>query len=271
MFYFCVDDTAVAACTPACARTDRHYTSAWGMQLGRLIKAGFFFPGIILFVLFTTNERVRFEHGLTKITFFFLLAIGLGLAVIVAFTSREHSSVFLLLVFIINNFTLLQHGNLLLLNALLLFCFEILVISSTHVDRWPQEDWWISFSVKKLLPVTMVALACNYATECRYRAVFLKMRALRQQQDDCETEKHVTEELLKHALPDPVLATLKEGRHPAVGSYGTLMFADICNFTSFSGSVTALQLVEILNHVSSKGIMGVFFWFVGLLSVARAH
>ena len=248
MFYFCVDD---AACTTVCRRSDPQYTTHWGMQLGRAIKVGFFFPGIILFVIFTTNERMRFEHGLTKITFFFLLAIGLGLAVIVAFTSRVHSYVFLLLIFIINNFTLLQHGNLLLLNALLLFVFEILVISSSHVDRWANEDWYLSFTLEKLLPVTMVALACNYATERRYRAVFLKMRALRQQQDDYETEKHVTEELLKHALPEAVLSTLMEGRHPAVGSYGTLMFADICDFTSFSGSVTAFKLVEILNHVSS--------------------
>eukprot|EP00937_MAST-01D_sp_MAST-1D-sp2_P001592 g1592.t1 len=249
MAFFCVEDDT---CDVRCDKHSIWYTTAWGLRLGRIIKAGFFFPAIILFVLVMSNEQLRVGRGLTRITFVFLLSMGCALAVLVAYTSRTHAYIFLLLIFVINNFTLLQHGHLFLLNALVILTFELLVRWASQqgqVDRWEGEDWYLSFTFEKLLPLAMVALACNHATEYRYRAVFLQLLQLQQQQEEYKTEKHVTEELLRHALPGSMLATLKEGRYPAVSSYGTVMFADMVGFTAFSGRVTPLELVKILNYM----------------------
>ena len=98
----------------------------------------------------------------------------------VAFTSRMHAHALLLLIFVINNFTVLQCGNLLVINALLVLCFQLVVRwQRDEIDRWHGENWNMSFTLEKLLPVMMASLACNYKTEMRYRQNFLRHRQLK--------------------------------------------------------------------------------------------
>ena len=89
----------------------------------------------------------------------------------------------------------------------------------------------------------------------------------------------MTEELLGNVLPPTILATLHanpdkvithleqylpsdysnssptspccttSNKHPAIAGNGSILFADIVSFTVFSGTVTALELVQILNQM----------------------
>jgi len=62
-------------------------------------------------------------------------------------------------------------------------------------------------------------------------------------------ESEVTDNLLGNTLPAPIIAQLKNNQPGLITAYGTVLFADVVSFTVFSGTVSALELVELLNHM----------------------
>ena len=207
-------------------------------------------PLILIFVLVGTNETLAIKHNLSPITFAFQLAIGLALVVFSAFCSRSNGSYLILgFMYACTNFSILSHATGAVLVALLVLATVAMYSLSERVDSWPGEYWALSFYLEKLLPVTLVSLACDFSTEVSYRHIFLRTRAIARQKLELEEERRVTEELLASTLPPQMVEQLKEGRQPALRASGSVLFCDIVSFTTFSGTVDARRLVEILNRM----------------------
>ncbi len=67
------------------------------------------------------------------------------------------------------------------------------------------------------------------------------------------TEKNRSEALLKHLLPDPIAARLKDGPTTIADGLGsvTVLFADLKGFTSLATELTPAELVQRLDRVFS--------------------
>ena len=116
--------------------------------------------------------------------------------------------------------------------------------------RYPTEKWAYTFSVEKMVPITMAALVCNFVTEMSRRGVFLQVQAIKEQQVQIKAEQVRTEELLTQSLPPTILNELKQGKDVlGISAFGSVLYADIVSFTTFSGTVTAPELVSILNQM----------------------
>ena len=66
-------------------------------------------------------------------------------------------------------------------------------------------------------------------------------------------EKQRGDELLRRILPDPIANRLLEGQKHIADGYAdvTVLFADLCNFTTLSTKITPESLVELLNKIFS--------------------
>lgn len=66
-------------------------------------------------------------------------------------------------------------------------------------------------------------------------------------------EKEKSENLLLNILPKEIVRILKNDIHTIADHYdgGSILFADIVNFTPLSAQLKAVELVELLNEVFS--------------------
>ncbi|MGK7872697.1 MAG: adenylate/guanylate cyclase domain-containing protein [Xenococcaceae cyanobacterium] len=77
---------------------------------------------------------------------------------------------------------------------------------------------------------------------------------LRQEQEKLRQEQEKSESLLLNILPKPIAAQLKEKQRVIAEEFNevTLLFADIADFTRLCTSMTAKELVELLNQIFSN-------------------
>lgn len=75
----------------------------------------------------------------------------------------------------------------------------------------------------------------------------------RNQQDKIDLEREKSDKLLKNILPDSIAEELKQNDKVIPRNYdeATILFADIVGFTSYSTTVDAMELVDLLNDVFS--------------------
>lgn len=66
-------------------------------------------------------------------------------------------------------------------------------------------------------------------------------------------EKKRADELLRRILPDPIADRLLLGQESIADGYAdvTVLFADLCNFTTLAASISPNSLVELLNRIFS--------------------
>jgi class 3 adenylate cyclase len=82
------------------------------------------------------------------------------------------------------------------------------------------------------------------------RDIYITGLKLSERQKRAEISRDRVFRLLEKApLPGPIVAALRRGEVPKRDEVGTFLFADIVGFTSFSGTVSAKQLVKILNSL----------------------
>ena len=95
-------------------------------------------------MLLPTDERVHTpgpQHGLAPISFSFQLLIGGALIALSAFVSRTYAPLFIVFLFVSNNFSLLGHAAALLLTALLVVLFVLAhALASPGPDQFQGEQ-----------------------------------------------------------------------------------------------------------------------------------
>jgi class 3 adenylate cyclase len=66
-------------------------------------------------------------------------------------------------------------------------------------------------------------------------------------------EKKRADELLRRILPDPIADRLLMGQESIADGYAdvTVLFADMCNFTTLAAAISPTELVELLNRIFS--------------------
>jgi len=73
---------------------------------------------------------------------------------------------------------------------------------------------------------------------------------LKVQRDELVKDQKKMQELLANSLPKVVIRQVQDkGEKPIIDGFGTILFADIVSFTVFSGTVNAVELVQILNRM----------------------
>ncbi len=98
------------------------------------------------------------------------------------------------------------------------------------------------------LAATMgVGMFSNYQIESYLRQSYISDRLLRKEQEKAE-------ELLLNVLPASIAARLKQGDKVIAESFPdvTILFADLVNFTQLSATISAKELVNILNEIFSE-------------------
>ncbi len=98
------------------------------------------------------------------------------------------------------------------------------------------------------LAATMgVGMFSNYQIESYLRQSYISDCLLRKEQEKAE-------ELLLNVLPASIAARLKQGDKVIAESFPdvTILFADLVNFTQLSATISAKELVNILNEIFSE-------------------
>ncbi len=101
-------------------------------------------------------------------------------------------------------------------------------------------------NVAILIGANLIGMFACYTLEYYARLDFLQKRSIRK-------EKDTSDKLLLNILPREVADKLKTSGNPIAQDFpeATLLFADICNFTPLSASMTPLDLLKLLNEVFS--------------------
>jgi len=98
-----------------------------------------------------------------------------------------------------------------------------------------------------LIATMCVGMFANYQMEFYLRQSYISDRLLRKEQQKAE-------ELLLNVLPASIAARLKQGDKIIAESFPdvTILFADLVNFTQLSATISAKELVNILNEIFSE-------------------
>lgn len=98
-----------------------------------------------------------------------------------------------------------------------------------------------------LMATMCVGMFANYQMEFYLRQSYISDRLLRKEQEKAE-------ELLLNVLPASIAARLKRGDKVIAESFPdvTILFADLVNFTQLSATISAKELVNILNEIFSE-------------------
>lgn len=116
---------------------------------------------------------------------------------------------------------------------------DILMIQ-TPIAKLVEVDFY-------LMATMCVGMFANYQMEFYLRQSYISDRLLRKEQQKAE-------ELLLNVLPASIAARLKQGDKIIAESFPdvTILFADLVNFTQLSATISAKELVNILNEIFSE-------------------
>lgn len=99
-----------------------------------------------------------------------------------------------------------------------------------------------------------VAAMAAYTLEQRTREVFHQKRVIEQQRQELAREKEKSDRLLANMLPDSVAARLREDPSALAESFDavTVLFGDLVGFTSLAATMSATELVRMLDGLFSR-------------------
>ncbi len=107
-----------------------------------------------------------------------------------------------------------------------------------------------------MLPILTISITSDFQIEYCNRKRFLRNIIVEQKYRDMERHKNRSKELLTRTpLPESVIKQIRETgmvESGFVDSYASVLFADIVSFTTFSQTVSAVQLVVVLNAMFTK-------------------
>lgn len=108
---------------------------------------------------------------------------------------------------------------------------------------------------KSFNPVLLRARVMNALNKKRLRdRDKLRLETIRRQHERVSREKELSENLLLNILPIEISERLKNGENIIADAHEsvTILFADLSGFTAMSRTMTASQLVKILNSIFSE-------------------
>eukprot|EP00941_MAST-03F_sp_MAST-3F-sp1_P000726 g726.t1 len=112
-------------------------------------------------------------------------------------------------------------------------------------ERKRREKW--------IIPTFCVCTSCAFWAQKHSRKRFLKLTKLKHEESVMKKKHDQAQHLFeKMPIPPSVVRDLQAGKPVFRESFATVLFADIKSFTVFSGTVTAIQLVKILNVMFLK-------------------
>ena len=104
----------------------------------------------------------------------------------------QWAPLFLAFLFVCSNLPDISHASCLLLISLLTVAFlSVHVCLPDTVGRWEGENWLLCFALQKLLPATVLALACSYRGERRDRRCYLAHCRVADRKREIELEEQV--------------------------------------------------------------------------------
>lgn len=115
-----------------------------------------------------------------------------------------------------------------------------LLIIQTPIPKLVEVDFYLGATM-------CVGMFACYQMEFYFRQDYISDRLLKKEQDKAE-------ELLLNVLPASIAARLKKGDKVIAESFPdvTILFADLVNFTQLSATISAKELVNILNEIFSE-------------------
>eukprot|EP00944_MAST-04C_sp_MAST-4C-sp1_P001366 g1366.t1 len=195
---------------------------------------------------------------------FFILSLGAAHLMLVYYDPHFMWSFIILFPFI----TLMKFfsfSSTLIINVILVSLFPVVLwashaledfdgmfvdLSKTRVETRVDIFWHF---MEWLLPTFAVCHMSAFQNQRNIRRRFLKLSRLKHEETMMKKKRDHAHTLFeKMPIPPRVMNDLQEGKPVFRESFATVLFADIKSFTVFSGTVTAMQLVKILNSMFMK-------------------
>eukprot|EP00750_Incisomonas_marina_P029877 INCI7237.4.p1 GENE.INCI7237.4~~INCI7237.4.p1 ORF type:complete len:1560 (-),score=263.66 INCI7237.4:601-5280(-) len=141
-----------------------------------------------------------------------------------------------------------------------------LSVSQVATEELPVAEMFIDYNdtlvdiVEDFLLVhialVIVLFVSDYRCEHHNRREFLRLSAAEQKYAEVQETSSFSEQLLKRMpLPEQIIDQIRvtnQVKSTFIDGYGTVLFADIVSFTTFSQTLTAPQLVIMLNAMFMK-------------------
>eukprot|EP00947_MAST-08B_sp_MAST-8B-sp1_P005847 g5847.t1 len=252
----CLADVAWAT-----QQVDQMRARAYQLRIGRMIKGCVTYPCMLVYIglvgggyksLENLSSFFRAtEHNI--LTGCIMLLICVSFVCQAVFSDRRYAYFFLIFLFLFALAGTIKHVQQVVVTTASCGMFVLLTAAFAKSGNTGaplmDQNWTFAFFFQFLLPVVFVSLVGNHGAERRLRKVFLKIRAVKRQMDEIEKNFERAQNLLARSFPPPIAEILRKGEHPIIDGYGTILFADLVSFTTFSSTISAKELVRMLDHM----------------------
>jgi class 3 adenylate cyclase len=128
-------------------------------------------------------------------------------------------------------------------------CSHGIKLLGTYTAGWCEPNWMEHWCLQHLVTALVTAVFATHSVAKRFRVPSLVYDQERRHHQQKVTELKLLEDILAKCTPPMVLGHLRnEGESQMTFSgHGSIMFADIVNFTPFSSRLTPLELAQFLN------------------------
>ncbi|MEQ1838350.1 MAG: adenylate/guanylate cyclase domain-containing protein [Candidatus Nitrotoga sp.] len=135
----------------------------------------------------------------------------------------------------------------LLTNAAIVACVSIIAITNVVLYSIKADDFQIINTNFYLVSASLIGLAYTGLLESMERVTFKLEEGLRQ-------DKFTSDKMLRNFLPDRIMMRLRNGETTIAEGVGeaTVLFADICGFTSLTHRLAPGHMIELLSDLFTK-------------------
>ena len=135
----------------------------------------------------------------------------------------------------------------LLTNTAIVACISIITITNGVLYHTNADDFQIVNTNFFLISASLIGLAYTGLLESMERVTFKLEEGLRQ-------DKIASDKMLRNFLPDRIMMRLRNGETTIAEGVGeaTVLFADICGFTSLTHRLAPGHVVELLGDLFTK-------------------
>jgi len=111
------------------------------------------------------------------------------------------------------------------------------------------HDWLLSFAVQQLVPMIILSMLTFYSTNKRLTLSYTHFRTQLVRGTSLDASSTKTRNILEKCTPPHFLDTFRKNQLPTVSGLGTMLFADLVDFTPFSATRTPMELADCLNEM----------------------
>lgn len=110
-------------------------------------------------------------------------------------------------------------------------------------------SWLAAFTLQQLAPMAVLSVFTFACVNKRLSLSFTHFKAQSVRASELEQEVCMTRDILERCTPKHFLDTFRRNQLPTVSGLGTMLFADLVDFTPFSATRTPMELAECLNEM----------------------